>query len=90
MQFNSIFTTGDLLYAAFWGRKGFVWAGQWGAKTLSMKTFSIVTLSKKGLFATFSISTLGKTTLCHYAECHYTECCVLFIVKLNVIMPSVL
>jgi hypothetical protein len=28
-------------------------------------------------------------TLCRYAECRCAECCDLFIVSLNVIMPSV-
>ncbi len=57
--------------------------------------FRILTLSLKGLFATFSIMTLSImtlsiTTLSHYAECHYGECRVLFIVMLNVVMPVVI
>ena len=50
-----------------------------GATRLNLMTFSITTLSIKGLFGTFSITTLSKTTLCHYAECRndeyrYAEC----------------
>jgi hypothetical protein len=37
-------------------------------------TLSIMTLSIKGLFATFSIMTLRITTHCLYAKCHYAEC----------------
>jgi hypothetical protein len=58
--------------------------------TLSIKglyaTFSIMTLR----IATLSITTLSIMTLCHYAECRCAECCNLFIVMLNVIMPSVI
>jgi hypothetical protein len=42
--------------------------------TFSLMTPSIMTLSMKGLFATF-----GLTKLCHYAECHHAECCVLLL-----------
>ncbi len=60
---------------------------------LGATTFSIMTLSTKGLFATISIKTLAImtlsiTTLSH-AECHYGECRVLFIDMLNVVMLSV-
>jgi hypothetical protein len=53
-----------------------------------------MTLSKKGLFGTFSITTLSIMTVnitifCHYAERHYAECRVLFIVMPNVIILSV-
>jgi hypothetical protein len=54
-------------------------------------TFSITTLSLKGLNATLSIA-----MLCHYAERHYAECRVSFtiimldVVKLSVIMMSVI
>jgi hypothetical protein len=45
---------------------------------LSITTFSIVALSIKGLFATFSIMilnimTFSITALCHNVECHYAE-----------------
>jgi hypothetical protein len=65
-----------------------------GATPLSITTFSTMTLSIKGLFATFNtmtirIMTIGKTKLCQYAECHYAECRILIIVMLNVIMLSV-
>jgi hypothetical protein len=36
-----------------------------------------------------SIKTLSITMLCLYAERHYAVCHVLFIVMLNVVMPSV-
>jgi hypothetical protein len=49
-----------------------------GATTLRIMTFSIMTLSIKGFFATLSI-----TKLCHNADCG-----ILFIVMLNVIMLS--
>ncbi len=50
-----------------------------------MTTFSIKTLSIKGLFATLSIMTFSITAhWCHYAECH-----ILFIVMLSVVMLSV-
>jgi hypothetical protein len=52
-----------------------------GATTLSITTFSTMTLSIYGLFARFRIfriPTLSITTLCHYAECRifycYAEC----------------
>ncbi len=50
-----------------------------GATTLIRTTFSIITLSVKGLFATFGITTFSQLTLsitilCHYAECRFTEC----------------
>ncbi len=46
---------------------------------LSLTLFNAMTLSIKGLFATFNITTLS----------HYSECCVLFIVMPNVILLSV-
>jgi hypothetical protein len=55
----------------------------YGAKTLSITTFSIMTLTIKGLFAIFNIPTLSTTTPCHYAECHYAERCGFFIAMLN-------
>jgi hypothetical protein len=59
-----------------------------GATSLGIMTFSVTTLSIKGLFVTFrtfSITALSLKTLGHYAECH-----VLFIVMLNVVMISVI
>ncbi len=47
-----------------------------GATTLSIKSFSIMTLSL--------------TIHNPYSECHYAECRVLFIVMLNVLMLSVI
>ncbi len=62
-------------------------------------TFSITTLRKKGLLATFSIMTLSIITLSmtipsimtlsHYDVCRSAECRNLFFVMLNVIMPSI-
>jgi hypothetical protein len=46
-------------------------------------TFSIMTLSIKGLFVTLSINTLF-----HYTECHCAESPFLFSVMLNVIILS--
>jgi hypothetical protein len=51
------------------------------AETLSITTFSIMTLGKKGLYVTLSIK-----MLCHNAECHYTECRVLIVIMLSVII----
>jgi hypothetical protein len=48
--------------------------------------FSIMTLSIKGLYATFSISDTAQLTLSKTMICHYAECRVLFIIKLNTIM----
>ncbi len=62
--------------------------------TLSITTFSIMTLSTKGLFATLSISDVQDNIMvlnmeCCYAGCHRTECRILFIVMLSVIMLNV-
>ncbi len=54
-------------------------SGRNGATTLSITTFSIMTLSIRGLHVTLSI-----TMLCHYAEYR-----ILFIIMLNVVMLSV-
>jgi hypothetical protein len=67
-----------------------------GAMTLSTTTFSITTLSMKGLHVTLSISdtqqkiTLSIIMLYHYAECRYAECHILFINMLNAIMLNVI
>jgi hypothetical protein len=53
------------------------------ATTLSITTFSIMTLRMKCMYVTLTISD-SITMLCHYAECR-----VLFIIILKVIMPSV-
>jgi hypothetical protein len=55
-----------------------------GAKTFGTTTLSITTLS----IMTFSICDNQHKTLC--IERHYAECRDLFIVILNVIMPSVI
>jgi hypothetical protein len=83
----------------FWWSKMYFWTLQkgWnnsinllfyvsdGATTLSVLTFSKMTLHIKGLHATLSITTLSITALPHYAECR-----VLFNVMLNVVMLSVM
>jgi hypothetical protein len=61
-----------------------------GAMTLSIKTFSLITLGVNGLFVTFSINDTQLTTLCHYTECHYAKCHVLFIVMLSAVMLGVI
>ncbi len=50
----------------------------------SIITFSIMTLSTRGLFATLNI-----TILCHYAEYRYAECGVLFNIMVSVIILNV-
>ncbi len=60
-----------------------------GATTLSITTFSIMTLSTKGLGVAFSITVLSITTLCHSAEWPYAECNVFFVL-LSVIMLNVM
>ncbi len=47
-----------------------------------------MTLSIKGLQATFNMLTFSIMTLCHYAEC-FAWCSDLFIAALNVIMLNV-
>jgi hypothetical protein len=56
-------------------------------ETLSLTTFSRMTLSIKGLFLTFSVTTLSIAALFHYAKCHAE--CNFFIVMLNVNMLRV-
>ncbi len=58
----------------------------YGATTLRITTFIIMTLTIKAYMWHSALSTLSLTMLCHYAECHYTECHVLFIVMLNVVI----
>jgi hypothetical protein len=55
-----------------------------GATTLSITTFSIMTLGIRGLHVTLSTTAHSVTMLCHYAECR-----ILFIITLNVVMLSV-
>ncbi len=55
---------------------------------MNTTTLSIIAISIKQLFATFSIMTLSITTLCHYTKCYYAECRILSIVVLNAIMAS--
>ncbi len=67
---------------------------EYGVRAISITIFSIMTLSIKGLFETFSttklrIMTISIPTIRQYAECHYAECRVFLIVMLNVIMLSV-
>ncbi len=57
---------------------------KFGATTLSMKAFSIMTLSIKTYF-----TTLGIATICHYAECRVLFIALLNVVMLNVVMLSV-
>jgi hypothetical protein len=62
--------------------------------TLSTVTLSIITFNINGLFAVLSMMTLSKATLSTMAfsiitHCHYAKYRILFIVMLNVIMPSV-
>ncbi len=57
-------------------------------------TFSITTLSIKGLFVTLSINDIQRKRhsayqKCHYAKCLYAKCCHFLIAILNVIMLSV-
>jgi hypothetical protein len=60
-------------------------------------TFSITTLSIKGISMTLRINDSVSTTLsltklsikCPYAGCRFAECRILFILMLNVIMLSV-
>ncbi len=56
----------------------------YGTETLSITTFSIMALGKKGLYVRLSIK-----ILCHNAECHYTECRVLIVIMLSVVMLNV-
>jgi hypothetical protein len=64
-----------------------------GAATLSMTTFSIMTLSIKCLYVTLcitlSISDTQHNNALRYAECNNAECHVLFIVMLSVVMLNV-
>jgi len=56
-------------------------------------TFSKMTLSITGIFATISIDDIlfishsAKQHKPHYAECRYTECRILFVVMLSVVAP---
>ncbi len=70
----------------------------YGASTLTITTFSIMTLcveafSIKDLIVTLRIIDTPKDTRisfqCHYAICRYAECRVLFKVMLKVIILSV-
>jgi hypothetical protein len=45
-------------------------------------TFSIMTLSIKGLYVTISINDTQHINSLQYAVCHYAECRVLFVVML--------
>ncbi len=52
-------------------------------------TFSIATLTIKGVFATFGINPIQHNSTssanCHYTEYNYAECRNLFIIMLNVV-----
>ncbi len=54
--------------------------------TIGITTFSLTTLSAKGLYMTLSINDTQRDNSLPYADCSYAECNVLFIVMLNVIM----
>ncbi len=53
---------------------------------LNFNLFSIMTLSMKGLYATFSISDTAQLTLSKTMISRYAECRILFIFMLNTIM----
>ncbi len=58
--------------------------------TLSRSTFSIMTMSIRDLFVTFSINDTEHNNALHYAECCYGECRILFIVMLSVVQSSLM
>ncbi len=65
-----------------------------GAATLSITTFSIMTLSMKCLYVTLcialSITDTQHNNAIRYAECNHAECHVLFVVMLSVVAPLIL
>jgi len=60
------------------------------AYCIGTMTFSITTLSTKGLYVTLRINDTEHYNSLHYAECGYSECPILCIAMLNVIMLNVL
>ncbi len=59
--------------------------------TLSIMASSIMKLSIKGLLEALSIMTFSIAETQHnHPECRYAGCCILFIVRLSVIMLNVI